>query len=84
MRASGAKLPKTSQEAGSSSVALEAYCKSGLWEATKQFPKPTKALARFVRQANPAFKFSAIMMFMDIKTPMHRESRNAHRGFQGR
>ena len=73
-------LPKTSQEAGSSSVALGAYCKGGkegLWEATKQFPKASEALARFVRQASPAFKFSAIMMFRDIKTPMHRDSRNA-------
>ena len=73
-------LPKTSQEAGSSSVGLGAYCKGGkegLWEATKQFPKATEALARFVRQASPAFKFSAIMMFRDIKTPMHRDSRNA-------
>ena len=34
-------LPKASQEAGSSSVALGAYCKGGKeggWEATKQFP----------------------------------------------
>ena len=51
--------------------------KEGLWEASKQFPKATEALARFVRQAKPAFKFSAIMMFKDIKTPMHRDSRNA-------
>ena len=73
-------LPKTSQEAGSSSVALGAYCKGGkegLWEATKQFPKATEALARFVRQASPVFKFSAIVLFRDIKTPMHRDSRNA-------
>ena len=47
-------LPKTSQEAGSSSVALGAYCKGGkegLWEATKHFPKATEALARSAQQA---------------------------------
>ena len=68
------------QDDGSSSFSTGSYCKGGLVGLrtnTRDRPLATEAMARFARQTQPGFVFTTLSVFQGVKTPMHKDSRNA-------
>ena len=69
-------------EAGGQATAFVsgAYCKGGLVglrKNTASMPNVCSALTRYVDQVRPDFVFSAVALFQGVKTPVHKDSRNA-------
>ena len=57
-----------------------AYCKGGLVglrKNTSSMPHVCRALTRCVDQVQPGFISSAVALFQGVKTPVHKDSRNA-------
>ncbi|CAE7351564.1 unnamed protein product [Symbiodinium sp. CCMP2592] len=64
-----------------SSFATGAYCKGGLVglrHHSTVLPKSTQVLTRYLQQVAPGFQASAIAIFDDVRTGVHRDARNAH------
>ncbi|CAE7632161.1 unnamed protein product [Symbiodinium sp. CCMP2592] len=58
-----------------------AYCKGGLVglrHHSTVLPKSTQVLTRYLQQVAPGFQASAIAIFDDVRTGVHRDARNAH------
>ena len=65
---------------GSSSFSTGSYCKGvlvGLRSNTKDRPRSTEIMTRFAKQTRPGFIFTTLSVFQGVKTPMHKDSRNA-------
>ena len=59
---------------------LGAYCKGGLVglrKNTSSMPHVCRTLTRYVDQVQPGFIFSTVALFQGVKTPVHKDSRNA-------
>ncbi|CAE7224100.1 mettl24 [Symbiodinium sp. CCMP2592] len=64
-----------------SSFATGAYRKGGLVglrHHSTVLPKSTQVLTRYLQQVAPGFRASAIAIFDDVRTGVHRDARNAH------
>ena len=67
--------PPRGEERGTGS-----YCKGvlvGLRSNTKDRPRSTEIMTRFAKQTRPGFIFTTLSVFQGVKTPMHKDSRNA-------
>ena len=65
---------------GATSFSTGAYCKGGLVGLRANYrrnPVASEVLASFVRQSHPTCAFSTLSLFQGVKTPMHKDSRNA-------
>ena len=49
----------------------------GLRSNTKDRPRSTEVMTRFAKQTRPGFVFTTLSVFQGVKTPMHKDSRNA-------
>ena len=49
----------------------------GLRSNTKDRPRSTEVMTRFTKQTRPGFVFTTLSVFQGVKTPMHKDSRNA-------
>ncbi|CAE7353254.1 unnamed protein product, partial [Symbiodinium sp. CCMP2456] len=64
-----------------SSFTTGAYCKGslvGLRHNTVALPFATTVLTKYLQQLAPGFLASAISIFENVRTPVHRDARNAH------
>ena len=64
-----------------SSFTTGAYCKGGLVglrHHTSALPKTTRVLTTFLQQVEPGFRATAIAIFDNVRTVVHRDSRNEH------
>ncbi|CAE7253326.1 unnamed protein product [Symbiodinium sp. CCMP2592] len=58
-----------------------AYCKGGLVglrHHSTAMPMSTRVLTKYLQQVAPGFQASAIAIFDDVRTGVHRDARNAH------
>ena len=72
--------PRDEGEGRASSFVVGAYCKGGLVglrKNTASFPMVCTVLTSYVEQVKKGFTCSAIALFQGVKTPMHKDSRNA-------
>ncbi|CAE7243210.1 unnamed protein product [Symbiodinium sp. CCMP2592] len=61
--------------------ATGAYCKGGLVglrHHSTAMPMSTRVLTKYLQQVAPGFQASAIAIFDDVRTGVHRDARNAH------
>ena len=72
--------PREEEGGRASSFVVGAYCKGGLVglrKHTASFPTVCKVLTSYLEQIKPGFTFSAVALFQGVKTPVHKDSRNA-------
>ena len=72
--------PREEEGGRASSFVVGAYCKGGLLglrKHTASFPTVCKVLTSYLEQIKSGFTFSAIALFQGVKTPVHKDSRNA-------
>ena len=72
--------PRGEEGADATAFVLGAYCKGGLVglrKNTSVMPQVGRVLTRYVGQLQPRFIFSAIALFQGVRTPLHKDNRNA-------